>query len=62
MSCGRAMRLARSLNRGTYHQNFTFRAMVAVVGAAHGGIQIVRQPRRPLTRSGAISTTRARVV
>jgi len=62
MSCGLATRLARNLNRRTYHQNFTFRAMGAVVGAAHGGNQIVCQPRPPLARSGAISTRRARVV
>ena len=53
MSCGLATRLARSLNPRTYHQNFTFRAMGAVVGAAHGGNQIVCQPRPPLTRAGA---------
>ena len=40
MSCGLATRLARNLNRRTYHQNFTFRAMGAVVGAAHGGNQM----------------------
>jgi hypothetical protein len=39
MSCGLAMRLARSLNPRTYHQNFTFRTMGAVVGAAHDGNQ-----------------------
>ena len=57
MSCGLATRLARNLNRRTYHQNFTFRAMGAVVGAAHGGNQIVCQPRPPMARSGAISTS-----
>jgi hypothetical protein len=41
MSCGLATRLARNLNRRTYHQNFTFRAMGAAVGAAHGGNRMV---------------------
>jgi hypothetical protein len=50
MSCDLAMRLAPSLNRRTYHQNFTFRAMGAV-GAAHGGNRMVCQPRPPLARA-----------